>query len=86
MELLENLYKISHQGSERSMKNDKTYIRTKNKERQYYEVLCKRLSEKDRTILNKFIECNEKKIRRKNIHCFTAGFKTGLTVAVKSLE
>lgn len=86
MDLIEGIYRNSIQPSGRSMSKDKHYTRAKNQVQQYYQVLCKRLSPKDLEFLDKLISYYDKQTDRKNVHCFEAGFKTGLAVAVEALE
>ena len=86
MDVILDIYRKSIQPSERSMRADKVYTKAKNQANQCYEVLCERLSEKDKAILDKLISCYDKQIERKNGHCFKSGFKTGHSIAVKSLE
>lgn len=85
MHIIETIYRNSIQPSEHKMRKDLFYTRAKNQEKQCYDTLCERLSEYERSVLNKLMLCHEKKSERKNAHCFTAGFKTGLSVAVMSL-
>lgn len=85
MDILETIYQNSIQPSEKKMSKDLFYTRAKNKEKQCYDKLCERLTEYERSVLDKLMLCHDKKLERKNIHCFTAGFKTGLCVAVTSL-
>lgn len=68
------------------MRSDREYKRAKNQVKQYYHMLSEKLSENDKRIVDKLISCSLKETERKNIHCFKCGFKTGLAVAVKSLE
>lgn len=86
MEVIEDIYRNSIQPSERSMRHDKVYIRTKNKVNQYYQLLSARISENDLLILNKLMLCQDKKTERKNILCFTNGFKKGFAIAIKSMD
>jgi CHAT domain-containing protein len=86
MDVIENMYKNSIQASERNMRKDKHYKKAKNQSKQCYEWLCKNLSPKELEKLNKLIKCYDTKIKRKNVYCFKTGFKTGVAVALKSLE
>lgn len=86
MYFIEGIYRNSIQPSRRSMQKDKKYMKAKNQSEQYYRCLCKRLSEKDLEFLDKFISYYDISTERKNVHCFEAGFKTGLAVALESME
>lgn len=86
MSVIGDIYSNSIQPSERSMRNDKKYTRAKNQIDQYYQTMCKTLSDYERAVLDKLISCYEIKIERKNRHCFMAGFDTGMAVAVEALR
>jgi uncharacterized protein (UPF0305 family) len=86
MDVIGDIYQKSIQPSNRSIRKDKKYIKAKNQKKQCYQRLYEKLSEKDRATLNKLMSCYNTQIERKNVHCFKTGFKTGVAVAVKSLD
>ena len=86
MDAILDIYKKTIQPSETNMHRDKVYVKAKNRAKQYYEILCKRLSENDKAILDKLISCYGTQTERKNGYCFKDGFKKGVSVAIKSLE
>lgn len=86
MDLIEDIYRNSALLSEKSMCKDKQYKRAKNQVKQYYQNLSARLSDNELTILDKLMSYYDKQVDRKNVHCFKAGFETGLTITVESLK
>lgn len=86
MDVIEEIYRKSIQPSEQHMRCDKKYKNAKNKVNQYYHLLSERLTEDEQGLLNKLMSCYDAKTERKNVHCFTSGFKKGLEVAVNSLK
>ena len=86
MNVIESMYRHSGRPSSRIMSKDKRYMKAKNQAGQYYRCLCKRLSEENIEILDKFVLYYDKEFERMNIQCFENGFKKGLAVALKSLE
>lgn len=82
MNVITEIYRNSIQPSENSMKKDKSYKRAKNQVKQYYEILKKRLSEKDMLLLDKLLSSYDIKTERKNIYCFQFGFRIALESAI----
>lgn len=85
MDMIGYIYSRAGQPSERTMRKNKQYAKSKNQISQYYKNLCETLSKNEKSVLDKLLACYDTKIDIVNKYCFKSGFKTALTVAFQSL-
>ena len=86
MNVLERVYNSSVEVSERKMHCDKAYGRARNQEKQYYKLISEKLVGDEKSWLDKLVACCDAKTERKNVYCFKAGFKTGMSAAIEALK
>ncbi len=86
MDVIESMYRNLAQPSERNMLKDEEYTKAKNQIKQYYQFLMENISKREAEVLDKLMQCYETKADRKNIRCFEAGIKAGISVSVTSQQ
>lgn len=86
MNVLERVYNSSVEVSERKMSSDKAYNKAKNQANQYYKRISDRLAKHEKPWLDNLMACCDAKTERKNVYCFKAGFKTGMSAAIEALK